>query len=416
MPKSSRTFAALIGTLSLLTSISVRVPVASAAPITVNLRVEGSTSTLFEGPVTTDGITSPPGIATATSSEPHPCDVKDNGEHAEGFGNTLATPTAALYAAALSHGLAFDAKWYSSFNDFEVSQVGSDINGGAPEYPSWGYAVNYTTAGVGGCQFQLAAGSEVLWAYNYFNLSQLLSLSGPASVNAGTPFTVHVTDGQTGQPVAGAAIGALSAGVTSTSASSPTTDAEGNAIVTLTQTGTDALKAVHAGSVRSNGLAVCVHNGNDGSCGTSVGGGSTTVTTTTTTTTSGGQTVLPKSVEVARVLGIRSNHTYAPRHAPRLLGGVVTLSAGATLRQVRISLQRSYRGHCQSFSGRLERFVKAKCHSSSFFSVGSAASFSYLLPARLPVGSYTYKIEAVDIAGRVTALASGVSQVRFDVR
>jgi hypothetical protein len=412
MPISSRKSSALIGALALILSALVLVPCALAAPITVNLRVEGSTSTLYEGPVSTEGISSPPGISTPLSGGPHPCDVKDNGEHAEGFGNAGATATTALYDAALTHNLAFNAKWYSSLNDFEVTQIGSDINGGAPEYPSWGYAVNYTTAGVGGCQFQLAAGSEVLWAYNYFNLSQLLSLSGPTSVNAGTPFTVHVTDGQTGQPVSGAAIGTLVAGVTSTSASSPTTDAAGNATITLTQAGTEALKAIREGSVRSNSINLCVHSGNDGTCGTTAPGSGSIAYPI-------GSTVTPAvvaKVDVPKVLGVLSNHVYAHKHGPRLLGGMVEVPAGATLRQVRISLRRSYRGHCLSFSGSLERFVKAKCHGTSFFSVGSAASFSYLLPARLPVGSYTYDVEAVDSAGRVTRLAAGVSQVRFDVR
>jgi hypothetical protein len=411
MPISSRTSSALIGAVVLIVSALALTPCALAAPVTVNLRVEGSTSTLYEGPVSTEGISSPPGISTPSSGGAHPCDVKDNGEHAEGFGNANATATTALYDAAVTHNLAFDAKWYSSFNDFEVTQIGSDINGGAPEYPSWGYAVNYTTAGVGGCQFQLAAGSEVLWAYNYFNLSQLLSLSGPANVNVGTPFTVHVTDGQTGQPVSGAAIGALTAGVTATSASSPTTDAAGNATITLTQTGAEALKATREGSVRSQALTVCVHNGNDGSCGTSAPGGPAVAGV-------GAAVIAPllPKLDVARVLGITNNHVYARRKAPRLLTGMVEIPSGATLRGIRISLQRRYRGHCLSFSGRLERFVKGKCATTSFFSVGSAASFSYLLPSRLPVGHYTYDIEAVSSTGRVTGLTSGVSRVVFDVR
>src|SRR5207245_7312821 len=126
----------------------------------------------------------------------------------EGFGAAAATPTAALYTAASANGLAFDASWSTApLNDFFVKQVGSDVNGGEPEFPSWGYAVNFTTAGVGGCQFQLAPGSEVLWAYNYFNLAHLLALSGPSAVSVGAPFTVHVSDGQTGEPISGAKLG-----------------------------------------------------------------------------------------------------------------------------------------------------------------------------------------------------------------
>src|SRR3954465_5878841 len=48
---------------------------AAAAPVTVNLRVEGATRTLFEGPVTTDAKAA---LATPSSGGPHPCDVGEN--------------------------------------------------------------------------------------------------------------------------------------------------------------------------------------------------------------------------------------------------------------------------------------------------------------------------------------------------
>ncbi len=52
----------------------------------------------------------------------------------------------------------------------------------------------------------------------------------------------------------------------------------------------------------------------------------------------------------------------------------------------------------------------------SFFSVGRSESFSYLLPARLSRGHYTYEIEAVNDAGQTTKLTAGVSRVVFDVK
>jgi hypothetical protein len=384
---------------------------ASAAPVTVNLRVEGSTSTLFEGPVSTEAILDPPGLSTTSSEGAHPCDVKDNGAN-EGFVPAAGNPTTALYDAAVAYGLAFNAKWSSSINDFFITQVGSDTEGGPPEYPAWGYAVNYATAHVGGCQFQLAAGSEVLWAYNYFNLPHLLSLTGPTSANIDTPFTVHVVDGQTGEPLAGAAIGEVGSGVTTTIPASPTTDSDGNATISLTHTGTVTLKATRAESVRSNGLAICVHDGSDGSCGTPTvqrSGGSTT------TTTSGGE---PSAVaELAEVVGVKSGHVYSRRHAPRVLKGVVKVPVGDTLRQTRILLERRHDGRCFNFSGSRESFVRArKCGTASFFSVGAAESFSYLLPAQLPAGRYVYDIDAIDNTGKITKLVSGVSHVVFRVK
>lgn len=382
----------------------------AAAAMSVNVRIEGSAKTLFEGPVNTEGIAASPGISTPSSGGAHPCDVKDNGSNG-GFGTAAATPTTALYDAAVARALTFDASWSNSFTDFLVSQVGTDVNGGAPEFPSWGYAVNYTTAGVGGCQFQLAPGSEVLWAYNYFNLTHLLSLSGPVAVNAGAPFAVHVSDGQTGEPISGVALGEVSGGVTTTIPSSPTTDASGNATIVLGNEGVVTLKATRSDAVRSNGIVVCVHNGNDGNCGTTVTGGGSPASNGTQTSTH-----VTTSV-VAKVAGVKNGRVYRRRFAPRILSGVVELSGGDTVRQVRIRLERRHAGHCSGFNGSRARFVRLRrCGAASFFSVGGALSFSYLLPSRLSAGRYVYEVQALDGTGRPTKAVSGVSRVVFYVR
>ena len=394
-----------------LLTVALVGPSAQAAPITVNLRVEGSAETLFEGSVTTDAEE----INTPSSGGSHPCDVKDNGSNG-GFGVSSGTPTTALRDAAVAHGLTFDATWSSEYNDFLVSEVGPDLNGGAPEYPSWGYAVNYTTAGVGGCQFQLAPGSEVLWAYNYFNLKHLLSLSGPSSASVGIPITVHVVDGQTGAPIAGAAIGEDVTGVTTTIASSGLTNAEGNATVTLTHTGTVELKATQVESVRSNGLTVCVHNGPDGTCGTQV----LTACATESVPAGGcggpGFVPPPPATVTTLAAGVKSGHVYSKRKAPRILKGTVNVPAGAALKEARISLVRRKGKRCFAFNGAKERFVKSRCGAKRFFSVGDTESFSYLLPAALPGGRYVYDIEAVEASGHATKLVAGVSHVVFYVK
>jgi hypothetical protein len=378
---------------------------AVASPIVVNLRVEGSTNTLFEGPISAEGIPNPPGITTESSLTAEPCDFKDNGSNG-GYGPSVATPTAVLYDAATADHLAFNAEWFSSLNDFDISQVGDDIADAGGNEAYWGFAVNYTYSDVGGCQLQLAPGSEVLWAYNYFNLKHLLSLSGPSSVTVGVPFAVHVTDGQTGEPISGAAIGQFVNGATNTSSSSPTTNAAGNATVTLTQTGAVTLKATQVESVRSNGLAVSVVP-----VGASLSSGSGTSPTTTNTSSQ------PPVADVAKVVGVKNRHIYSGRSAPRLLAGTVEVSSGGTLHQVRISLQRRYRGRCFDFSGSRESFVRTeKCGSATFFSVGGSESFSYLLPARLPKGSYVFDIEGIDSAGQATKLVSGISHVVFQVK
>jgi hypothetical protein len=70
---------------------------------------------------------------------------------------------------------------------------------------------------------------------------------------------------------------------------------------------------------------------------------------------------------------------------------------------------------CYVFSGVREAFVRARCGTTRFFSVGGAESFTYLLPSRLPRGRYTYDVQAVEASGQITKLAPGVSEVVFRV-
>ena len=63
MPKL-HSLAALLAALAVLATAAT----ALAAPVTVNLRVEGSSKTLFEGPVTTDAKT-----LTKDGTGPHLC-------------------------------------------------------------------------------------------------------------------------------------------------------------------------------------------------------------------------------------------------------------------------------------------------------------------------------------------------------
>jgi hypothetical protein len=387
--------------LALLASAS-----AQATPISVNIRVEGSTQTLFEGPITTDArtIEAPDYVAkgeTPGPAHPHPCDVNENGEFPAGtFGAPYGTPTSALYDAAQSLGLALDGYWYAPLNDFFVNGIGSD------ETANWGYAVDYTTASIGGCQLQLAPGNEVLWSATFAASKHLLKLSGSTAANVGNPLEVHIADGQTGSPIAGASIGEDIAGVTTPIPGSATTDANGNATITLAHAGTVMLKATQAESVRSNGLVVCVHNGNDGTCGTTIPGAPPKFEPVS-------QHAPPANV--AMVGGVTNGHRYRRHHAPRILRGLVQVPAGGTLHEVRISLRRRHRGRCMVFSGATEAFVRARCGVARFFSVGSTESFSYLLPAALPAGHYVYDIKAIDNTGHQTKLSTGVSHVVFDV-
>jgi hypothetical protein len=364
---------------------------ASASPVTVNLRVEGSTQTLFEGQVSTDAETFATASAPATTSNPngYPCDFKDNGSNG-GYGPSAGTPTTALRDAALASGLVFDAGWSGgSLNDFFVSQVGSDQNTSSQ---FWGYAANFTTASVGGCQIALAPGNNVLWAYDFFSKSHLLSLSAPASVGTSTPVTVTVTDGQNGQPISGASVGGQ------------LTDAAGHATFTFPTPGMQQLKASRSDSVRSNLAVICVHNGNDGTCGT------TTPPVVGTTVTPGSRKA---TASVAHVLGLSDGLHLAHGYGPRFLRGLV--ENGGALADVEIRLTRRQAGHCAYFSGRRARFVPIRCGRGFYFSVGDVTNVDYLLPRRLGPGVYQYELKTVDRGGLADTAEYGRNRVLFRV-
>jgi hypothetical protein len=214
---------------------AVAAPTAGAAPVSVNLRVEGATSTIFDGPVTTDGHA----ITTPSSGGSRPCDGTNNSAHPA----PVPTATAALDDGARLNGLSWDADWFASFEDLIVSRVGSDV---ANTTQFWGFGVNFKFASAGGCQTKVNSGDEVLWVFDAFSKLHILKLDGPTSATTGTPVTVRVTDGQDGSPVPAATVNGTP------------TATDGRAALTFANAGVYRLKAERADSVRSNALTLCV--------------------------------------------------------------------------------------------------------------------------------------------------------------
>jgi hypothetical protein len=375
---------------------------------TFELRIEGSSKTLYEGPVTTG----PETFETTSSGGAHACDVTHNTGNP---GPELGNATTALRDVALAQGLAFDAEWFGSevhpgAGDFFVSRVGEDVNESAPPFDSWGFAVNDVSSEVGGCEVAPEAGSEVLWAYNFFNLTHLLRLSGPASAEVGVPFTVHVADGTSGAALSGAALGETSGGVTSALPGGPATDAAGDATVVLTRPGTFTLKATRADSVRSNGIPVCVHAAGDGGCGSppaTTGGGVAGVS-------AGGRAPYKGTFALVAHLSSPVNGQHYTRHgAPRVLAGQISSHSAVT--SVSLALRRSYKGRCFAYDGVRARFAHARCGAATPFKVATSSSFSYLLPGALAPGRYVLDVTGTDVAGNTIALARGTSRVVFYV-
>src|SRR5688500_6367316 len=148
-----------------LAVLAVAAPGAAAAPVSVNLRVEGQSATIFDGPVTTDGHT-----VTTQSGGTHPCDGTNAGAHPA----PVPTATAALDDGARLNSFTWDADWFDSFQDFAIKRVADDS---ATSSQFWGYAVNFEFAQQGGCQMQVNQGDEVLWIFDAFSKTHVLKLS-----------------------------------------------------------------------------------------------------------------------------------------------------------------------------------------------------------------------------------------------
>jgi hypothetical protein len=224
----------LLALPAVLLAAGATAPAATAAPAAVNLRVEGATTTLFEDRITTDGRT-----VTSASGGSHQCDGTNGGV------NPTPGPsaTAALDDGARLGGLTWDGTYDNGFDDYLISRIGPDSQTSSQ---FWALLVNSEFSSVGGCQQRVRTGDEVLWAFDGFSKAHTLRLAGPSSATTGQPFTVRVTDGENGAPLADASVGGA------------TTGADGRAGVTIEDKGIYRLKASRADSVRSNALSVCV--------------------------------------------------------------------------------------------------------------------------------------------------------------
>jgi len=217
-------------------SLAVVASTAFATPALVTVRVEGATRTIFEGPILVEGRT-----ITTESGGTHKC----NGTNDGAYPKSVPVPTAALADAAVLGGFTFDADYFPEFEDYFVTRIAENAET-STEF--WGTLVNYEFTPVGGCEFALHNGDEVLFAFNAFNAEHFLKLTGPQISVTGRPITVKVTDGTTGEPIGGALVAPVGA------SGGVDTNSNGEATITFSHPGLTRLKASKAGSVRSNAL------------------------------------------------------------------------------------------------------------------------------------------------------------------
>jgi hypothetical protein len=369
----------------------------AAGPATVTVRVEGQERTLLPASTVTTNTT--------------PVDKDGNAED---------TCTGTSAAGALE--LATSGNWGGTFFGpglgYSVETILGESHAfeeGAAANTFWAFWLNNAPSPVGVCEVELNPGDSILFFTECFSKvgacpapPNPLGVSAPATAEAGSPVSVSVTSYANATGAASPAAGAT----VSAAGTSATTDASGHATLTLAQTGEVTLNVSAPGSVRTE-ATVCVHKGNDGTCGTTAPAAGTSPSAVQ------GVAGLKSAYTgayavVARATGILDGHVYPAARAPRVLSG--TVLAHTSVRSVSVRLRRSYKGRCFAYDGAREAFARVRCGRGSFFAVSRTATFSYLLPAALARGRYVLDIEATDAAGNRTSLARGSSRIVFYVR
>jgi hypothetical protein len=149
---------------------------------------------------------------------------------------------------------------------------------------------------------------------------------------------------------------------------------------------------------------VCVSDGADGACGTSVPVAPAVKTP--------GAAAPDKAAPLAKLAGFKDHQVFTS--GPRDLRGSFADTSGVKV--VKLRLTKRVGKRCWYFSGRQERFRGTRCGRGSYFAIGDKADWSYLLPAQLAPGRYVLDAVAIDGAGNRTPLTRGSTRVVFTVR
>ncbi len=379
--------------VALAISLSCCASALAAGSSSVVVRVEGITHTLV-GPV---AVSTPEQPVSPIGKSEHSCP-----------GDT------ALGALGVATGGQWSGSWFEGFGYSIESVLDESHAFGSGEF--WEVWFDHSESEAGLCEIaEPAAGSEVLLfpCPESGTCPSPLGLSAPEMVNVGEAVPVHVvsysTSG-TATPVSGASVAGAGAAAT--------TGPEGGTTVTFSTTGEATLVVSAPGSVRDE-VHVCVHHGEDGTCGTASPGAPPNPTSPapqggTEASTTGKAPYTGPFALVPKLSTVLDGVTYKRSAAPRLLAGTIT--AHDAVLSVSLELRRDYHGRCSFFDATRARFVAARCGRGQAFAVSTTAAFSYLLPKRLGPGRYVLDVSATDAAGNHTTLARGTSRLVFHVR
>ncbi|HEY7962190.1 MAG TPA: hypothetical protein VID29_09735 [Solirubrobacteraceae bacterium] len=401
--RAVRSLSAVTPLFALLALLVFVAPARAVAPASVTVEVEGLTETKV-----------PPTLLRTTTTPV----VKNNGEgHPEGS----CSGTSAIGALELATGGNWSGPWSSNFNQYEIFTIAGETHqfeAGSKANYYWSFWLDHKEASVGACEAQLAQGDQVLFFPACFGKEcppspTPLGIEAPVLANVGEAVSVTVSQyNAKGEPSPAVGADVAGGGVNATA------DLQGHATLRFAGDGTYTLHAYEAtggpAAVRTQ-TTICVHEGNDGTCGTQAPAGSVLAAGQSATTPFAPTPAYtgPYAV-VAQASGVLDGHVYALGQAPKVLAGRAI--AHTAIGSVSIELRRSYRGRCWDYDAKRARFLDARCGTARFFAVATGASFSYLLPAPLLRGRYVFDIRAVDAAGHRAPLDRGSSRIVFYVR
>ena len=361
----------------------------AAGPAGVTVRVEGTSDTLLaRTPVQT---TTTPVVKDGNPA--HSC-----------------SGTSVAGALELATSGNWSGTWFDNFGYSVDVILGESHQFGSGHF--WSEFLN-GVPGLGACADELSQGDEVLFAPEPESGSgeNPMYLAVPPTAQKGAPFNVTVTEKQpdgTTDPVQGASVGGA------------TTDANGIAAVTVGATGPAGLRATHAGNIRTATETVCVHDGDDGTCGTTKPGDTPPPPAPCIHDGDDGTCGTPDhKATYGFIKSIREHQHFRHRHGPRELQGTSDPDPSG-LKDVQLRLTvRAHGNRCATFSSARLRFVHMKrcgARRGKWFSIGSKADWTYLLPKALGRGRYVLDLKTIDGAGNADSkLARTRNRVVFFV-
>jgi hypothetical protein len=365
-------------------------PAIAAGPATVDVQVEGASAALV--PTTT--------VTTTTA----PVD-KD--------GRNACTGTSAAGALERATSGDWSGTYSAAFESYSVERVkGETHTFDTGRYFS--FAVNGIPAQVGICGAELQTGDDVLLYVACAGAStgcyagEPLFATAPRTARPGEPFSVLVRESTTTYdsnynatttqtPSAGARVNGV------------TTGADGRASIALAERGAQ-LVTVTKGNRPPDRVPVCVTDGADGFCGTTVPAPGEPPAAPAPQPAPG----QPRAV----VTSVAERAAFARGRVPRTLKGTVS-QPGAGVERIRLRLTRNDRGRCFAYDAtreRQQRLRRCGAQHGTWFAIGDRAAWEYQLPFSLPRGRWVLDVQVRDRAGRVSRLERGNTRVVFTVR